>query len=294
MGVVTRDLVLQMKDHAILCNIGHFDTEIETAALREYEWTNIKPQVDLVHLPDGKKVILLAEGRLVNLGCATGHSSFVMSTSFTNQVLAQIELWQQPRGLQGRGLRPAQAPRRGGRTPPPREDRRAADDADDRAGRLPRRRRRTVRTRTTPTGTDATGARRRATTRLDSGRVVARVDGVPVANGSTRGAHVPCVTCRCSRWTAHAHPTPGVRSPGDHRGRSPPTARRHWPPRSSAVLCVGATVAVAQQDDAPPQGTGDDGAARAARRARAPAARRPRTDRRDPIDDEETWGDLRR
>jgi adenosylhomocysteinase len=93
MGVVTRELVLQMKDHAILCNIGHFDTEIETAALREYEWTNIKPQVDLVHLPNGNKVILLAEGRLVNLGCATGHSSFVMSTSFTNQVLAQIELW---------------------------------------------------------------------------------------------------------------------------------------------------------------------------------------------------------
>jgi adenosylhomocysteinase len=93
MGVVTRDLVLQMKDHAILCNIGHFDTEIETAALREYEWTNIKPQVDLVHLPNGRSVLLLAEGRLVNLGCATGHSSFVMSTSFTNQVLAQLELW---------------------------------------------------------------------------------------------------------------------------------------------------------------------------------------------------------
>jgi adenosylhomocysteinase len=93
LGVVTRELVLQMKDHAILCNIGHFDTEIETAALREYEWTNIKPQVDLVHLPNDRKVILLAEGRLVNLGCATGHSSFVMSTSFTNQVLAQLELW---------------------------------------------------------------------------------------------------------------------------------------------------------------------------------------------------------
>jgi adenosylhomocysteinase len=94
MGVVTHDMVLQMKDHAILCNIGHFDTEIETAALREYEWTNIKPQVDLVHLPNGRDVILLAEGRLVNLGNATGHSSFVMSTSFTNQVLAQLELWQ--------------------------------------------------------------------------------------------------------------------------------------------------------------------------------------------------------
>ncbi len=94
MGVITRDLVLEMKDHAIVCNIGHFDTEIETSALREYDWTNVKPQVDLVHLPNGRSIILLAEGRLVNLGCATGHSSFVMSTSFTNQVLAQIELWQ--------------------------------------------------------------------------------------------------------------------------------------------------------------------------------------------------------
>ncbi len=94
MGVVTHDMVLRMKDHSILCNIGHFDTEIETKALRDYEWTNVKPQVDLVHLPNGRTVILLAEGRLVNLGNATGHSSFVMSTSFTNQVLAQIELWQ--------------------------------------------------------------------------------------------------------------------------------------------------------------------------------------------------------
>ena len=94
MGVVTHDRVLEMKDHAILCNIGHFDTEIETEALRAYEWTNIKPQVDLVHLPNGRDVLLLAEGRLVNLGNATGHSSFVMSTSFTNQVLAQLELWQ--------------------------------------------------------------------------------------------------------------------------------------------------------------------------------------------------------
>ena len=94
MGIVTHDRVLEMKDHAILCNIGHFDTEIETEALRAYDWTNIKPQVDLVHLPNGKDVLLLAEGRLVNLGNATGHSSFVMSTSFTNQVLAQLELWQ--------------------------------------------------------------------------------------------------------------------------------------------------------------------------------------------------------
>ena len=94
MSVVTHEHVLDMKDHAILCNIGHFDTEIETAALRAYPWTNIKPQVDLVHLPGGNAVVLLSEGRLVNLGNATGHSSFVMSTSFTNQVLAQLELWQ--------------------------------------------------------------------------------------------------------------------------------------------------------------------------------------------------------
>jgi adenosylhomocysteinase len=94
MSVVSREHVLEMKDHAILCNIGHFDTEIQVEALREFEWTNIKPQVDLVHLPNDRSVILLSEGRLVNLGNATGHSSFVMSTSFTNQVLAQLELWQ--------------------------------------------------------------------------------------------------------------------------------------------------------------------------------------------------------
>ena len=91
--VITVDHVLRMKDHAIVCNIGHFDTEIQVGRLREFEWTNVKPQVDIVHLPNGHSIILLAEGRLVNLGCATGHSSFVMSTSFTNQVLAQIELW---------------------------------------------------------------------------------------------------------------------------------------------------------------------------------------------------------
>jgi len=94
MSVVTREHVLAMKDHSILCNIGHFDTEIQVGALREFPWTNIKPQVDLVHLPNDRSVILLSEGRLVNLGNATGHSSFVMSTSFTNQVLAQLELWQ--------------------------------------------------------------------------------------------------------------------------------------------------------------------------------------------------------
>ncbi len=88
--------MLAMKDQAIVCNIGHFDSEIDVASLKQYQWENIKPQVDHVIFPDGKRIILLAEGRLVNLGCATGHPSFVMSNSFTNQVLAQIELWQNP------------------------------------------------------------------------------------------------------------------------------------------------------------------------------------------------------
>ena len=92
--VVTHAHMLRMKNQAILCNIGHFDSEIDIQSLRQYEWDNIKPQVDHVIFPDGKRIILLAEGRLVNLGCATGHPSFVMSASFTNQVLAQIELFQ--------------------------------------------------------------------------------------------------------------------------------------------------------------------------------------------------------
>jgi adenosylhomocysteinase len=79
-----------------LCNIGHFDNEIEVASLRNFKWQEIKPQVDEISFPDGKRLILLAQGRLVNLGCATGHPAFVMSTSFTNQVLAQIELWGNP------------------------------------------------------------------------------------------------------------------------------------------------------------------------------------------------------
>jgi adenosylhomocysteinase len=91
--VITHAHMQRMKNQTILCNIGHFDNEIDVASLRRYEWENIKPQVDHVIFPDGKRIILLAEGRLVNLGCATGHPSFVMSNSFTNQVLAQIELW---------------------------------------------------------------------------------------------------------------------------------------------------------------------------------------------------------
>jgi len=92
--VITLDHMRQMKDRAIVCNIGHFDSEIQIDALRNYQWEEVKPQVDEVVFPDGKRLIVLAKGRLVNLGCATGHPSFVMSASFTNQVLAQIELWQ--------------------------------------------------------------------------------------------------------------------------------------------------------------------------------------------------------
>jgi adenosylhomocysteinase len=91
--VITHEHLSRMKHQAIVCNIGHFDNEIDVASLEQYEWENIKPQVDHIIFPDGRRIILLAKGRLVNLGCGTGHPSFVMSNSFTNQVLAQIELW---------------------------------------------------------------------------------------------------------------------------------------------------------------------------------------------------------
>ncbi|MDH3380846.1 MAG: adenosylhomocysteinase, partial [Gammaproteobacteria bacterium] len=94
--VIGHEHMVRMKNQAIVCNIGHFDSEIDVASLRQYRWENIKEQVDHVIFPDGKRIILLAQGRLVNLGCATGHPSFVMSNSFTNQVLAQIELWSHP------------------------------------------------------------------------------------------------------------------------------------------------------------------------------------------------------
>ena len=87
------DHMRDMKDRAIVCNIGHFDNEIQVSSLQNMNWSEIKPQVDEVEFPDGKRIIMLAKGRLVNLGCATGHPSFVMSASFTNQVLAQMELW---------------------------------------------------------------------------------------------------------------------------------------------------------------------------------------------------------
>ncbi|NTU76444.1 MAG: adenosylhomocysteinase, partial [Alphaproteobacteria bacterium] len=94
--VITLEHMRAMRDRAIVCNIGHFDSEIQIEALQNYTWEEVKPQVDEVVFPDGKRLIVLAKGRLVNLGCATGHPSFVMSSSFTNQTLAQIELWQNP------------------------------------------------------------------------------------------------------------------------------------------------------------------------------------------------------
>ena len=94
--VITVDHMRAMKDRAIVCNIGHFDSEIQVAGLKNFKWHNVKPQVDEIEFPDGKRIILLSEGRLVNLGNATGHPSFVMSASFTNQTLAQIELWTNP------------------------------------------------------------------------------------------------------------------------------------------------------------------------------------------------------
>ena len=93
-NVINHDHMKAKKSGAIVCNIGHFDNEIDVASLKDYQWENIKPQVDEITFPDGKKIVLLAEGRLINLGCATGHPSFVMSCSFTNQVMAQIELWE--------------------------------------------------------------------------------------------------------------------------------------------------------------------------------------------------------
>jgi len=100
--VITLDHMRDMKDRAIVCNIGHFDNEIQVSSLQNMNWSEVKPQVDEIEFPDGKRIIMLAKGRLVNLGCATGHPSFVMSASFTNQVLAQMELWNEGAGYENR------------------------------------------------------------------------------------------------------------------------------------------------------------------------------------------------
>ena len=124
--VITHDHMAKMKDQAIVCNIGHFDNEIDIASLEKYEWEEIKPQVDHVIFPDGKRIILLAKGRLVNLGCGTGHPSFVMSLELRQPDHRADRAVHAQRRLRGRqGLRAAQAPRREGRAPAPEEARRA-------------------------------------------------------------------------------------------------------------------------------------------------------------------------
>ena len=127
--VITIEHMRKMKDRAIVCNIGHFDSEIQVAALKNLKWNNIKPQVDEIEFPDGHRIILLSEGRLVNLGNAMGHPSFVMSSSFTNQTLAQIELCDQSGQVPEEGLYAAEDARREGGAAASREDRRQADQA---------------------------------------------------------------------------------------------------------------------------------------------------------------------
>ena len=142
--IITLEHMRQMKDQAIVCNIGHFDNEIQVDRLNQSDArrTNIKPQYDLYAFPGGPSIYLLAEGRLVNLGCATGHPSFVMSNSFTNQTLAQLDLWKNRDKYADRCLPAAQAPRRGGRPPASRKDRGQAHQAHRQPGRLSGRARR--------------------------------------------------------------------------------------------------------------------------------------------------------
>ena len=135
--VITIEHMTRMKDQAVICNIGHFDNEIQVDKLNNYpgvKRTNIKPQVDKYTFAEGNEIFLLAEGRLVNLGCATGHPSFVMSNSFSNQVLAQLDLWKNRETLQGGRLHPAEEARRGSGAAAPRKDRREADHAHAAAG----------------------------------------------------------------------------------------------------------------------------------------------------------------
>ncbi len=135
--VITADHMRAMKHRAIVCNIGHFDSEIQIESLRNYKWENVKPQVDEVVFPDGKRLIVLSEGRLVNLGNGTGHPSFVMSASFTNQVLAQMELWQaKPGNTRRQGLHAAEAPGREGGGAASGQGGRQADEAVHQAGRV--------------------------------------------------------------------------------------------------------------------------------------------------------------
>ena len=236
--VITGEHMERMKDQAIVCNIGHFDNEIDVAYLQKYEWENIKPQVDHVIFPDGKRIILLAEGRLVNLGCGTGHPSFVMSNSFTNQVLAQIELWQNgdqyenevyvlPKHLDEKVARLHLE-----------QHRRQADDADRRTGEVHRR---PGKVRTSRIATATRG--RLSVTRLRSEKIRDSADPVRVLhltdphlfadrNGALRGAVTYDTLQRSSPITATSDWRRIIAS--DRRPRSRTTRPR---PTSIAVNC---------------------------------------------------------
>ena len=153
--VITLDHMRAMHDRAIVCNIGHFDSEIQVGALRNYKWSNVKPQVDEIEFPDGKKIILLSEGRLVNLGNATGHPSFVMSASFTNQTLAQIELFTKPGDYEKQVYTLPKHLDEKVASLHLAEDRRQADQDDARTVEIPRRRRRPGRSSRITTGTES-------------------------------------------------------------------------------------------------------------------------------------------
>ncbi len=152
--ILTVDQMRRVKDMAIVCNIGHFDNEIQVAGLKNIKWTNIKPQVDLIEFPAGNRMILLSEGRLVNLGNATGHPSFVMSASFANQTLAQIELWTKGDQYKNSVYVLPEASRRKGGHAAPGQDRRQADQAVRRPGRVTSASLPTARSSRKPTATD--------------------------------------------------------------------------------------------------------------------------------------------
>ena len=242
--VLTIEHMRAMKDMAIVCNIGHFDNEIQVSALRNYKWHNVKPQVDMIEFPDGKRMLLLSEGRLVNLGNATGHPSFVMSASFTNQVLAQIELWTKPGQYQNQVyVLPKHLDEKVARAAP-RQARREADQADRRAVRLYRRRReRPVQVRALPLltarrhepgrGAKAHDRHRRGAERLRAARRAERCRGLLCAGARRRRRHGALRSWRRSRmaWPSAASPRCATSSTTWSSGRSGPTRRSSRTPR---------------------------------------------------------------
>ena len=230
--IITAEHMARMKHKAIVGNIGHFDNEIDMAGLArmsDVQRMNIKPQVDEFVFPDGHSIIVLAEGRLLNLGCATGHPSFVMSNSFTNQVIAQIELFTHHGLLRAQGVHAAQAPRREGGPPAPRHARREAHRAHRGAGRLPRRPgRRPVQARPLPLLIAATACARRAVAhgcRSSTGKVAVVTGGAsgiglglaPRVRGRGHAASCSATSRQAALDDAVATELRGRRRRGDRR-----------------------------------------------------------------------------